>query len=164
MLVLDTTTALAVATLLVSLVKPFAESVPGIGTTGARHDNLLRILNYAVNLGTLVGLAYLQSGAWPTRSDWGALIVAAFLGAGGAHLIYAFNTQKRKAMFADAVPKPVLRVSRGALMPQAITPDGQTMFNTTAAASPVMTVPPVPTDPAPLPVPIVASTDTAART
>lgn len=125
MIVLDTGTALALATLLVSLVKPFVEGVRGIGTTGARHDNLLRILNYAVNLATLVGLAYLQSGVWPTRSDWGGLIVAAFLGAGGAHLIYAFNTQQRKQSQLLATP-----------------------------VAPVATVPPIPTDPAPLPVPV----------
>lgn len=130
----DTATALALATFLLSQVKPFVEAIPGIGTEGMRHDNLLRGLNFALNLAALIGLAYLQTGAWPGRADLGTLLIAALGGSVGAHIVYTANNQKRKANAAK------VKAAKASAI----------------ATTSLNTVPPVPTDPAPSPVPVAS--------
>ena len=80
----------AVVTLLVSLLAPFVESLPGLAD-GPRHDAALRLLNIALQLAVVFLLAAATSGVG--AADVLPLVLQALAQAAGAHFAYHVVTK-----------------------------------------------------------------------
>ncbi len=87
---LDLVSLAAIASVLVQMLKPFIEKLPGIGTTGEAHDSLLRILLYAANLAGVCLLAA-QAGRF-SWAQFAQYVVIALIAAGSGHVAYQMYT------------------------------------------------------------------------
>lgn len=92
--------ALTFALTAVTLLKPFVEALPGVGESGAVHDNALRILTFALALASLVVMFKIEAGIWPygteLLNDIGSAGIAA-VGATGVYHAVKDSTPEAKA-------------------------------------------------------------------
>lgn len=87
----DAVALTAVATFLLSLIKPFVETLPFARTTSPTHDATLRLLNVLLNI-ALAMLAALVAGQL-TGATWLPLILQGLAQAAGAHTLYQTTTR-----------------------------------------------------------------------
>lgn len=101
---IDWVTISAVSAALLSLIKPFLETIPGGRPNDPNHDATIRLASVALNL--LVALALLVANGTLTARDIGqivpALILYALGGAAGAHLVYHTITRSGKSINSPA--------------------------------------------------------------
>jgi hypothetical protein len=120
--VLDAGAALSFVVAAVAILKPIIERIPFVGVEGDVHDSVLRILNFALALGTLVVLARLEGGQWPYASQLLSIFVTAAGASVGAHTVYHLARQSTPSARATKTAKSGIAksgVAHGAPAPAA---------------------------------------------
>ncbi|MGZ3676049.1 MAG: hypothetical protein ACXVCO_17230, partial [Ktedonobacterales bacterium] len=94
----DAVALAAIATFLLSLIKPFVELLPFARTTSPTHDATLRLLNVLLNI-ALALLAALAAGQL-TATTWLPLILQGLAQAAGAQTLYHTTTRSGGSILA----------------------------------------------------------------
>lgn len=94
----DAVALAAIATFLLSLIKPFVELLPFVRTTSPTHDATLRLLNVLLNIALALLAAY--AAGQLTATTWLPLILQGLAQAAGAQTLYHTTTRSGGSILA----------------------------------------------------------------